>query len=814
LFRNTLITALRSFARHKLYSVINIAGLTVGLACAIFIILFLRDELSYDTWVPDSENLYRVESTFYLPGRDPDFFPFTPFPVTPTMQAEIPEVVAHTHLTPEQMTAQVGDRQFPVTVNGVDPNFFQVIKLPLVQGDPTTVLKQPESLVLTEATAKKFFGTANPIGKTVLLGGSHSLVVTGIMRDLPHNTHLSIDLVMPNTSKAEIAYPLGGPGRTAWLNIQGWGYVKLAPHADLARIAEKLKPMLDRHVDAKKQMNLNISGRDVLHPHLTPFRTVHLAPFGDTEKGRWETVYGFAAIAALIILIASINYMNLATARALTRAREVSLRKVLGARRSQLIAQFMGESVIMALIALALAFAAVEVLLPQFDHLLGRPVAFHLLGDWPLTLAIMAIALLVGLLGGVYPAFVLSSFRPAANLGANASRAGGSGLLRTGLVVLQFAISIGLGIAAIVIFAQINYSRQMDLGFDRHNLLVIKGSGTLMPSARDSLAQALAAEPSIAGVAQSNMVPFDGNINVWAITPAGSAQSYTVRNLNIDPNFLDVYGMKLLAGRRLSRDRGTDNAVNPDLNRPNPSFNILINEAAARQFGYTPADAVGHAATVNFATLKARLTIVGVVSDANFDGLQSAMQPFNFFYGPINMGPVSVRIRPGQTQAALSAVDRIWHRFVPTVAIQRSFEDASFDHFFVDDERQGRIFGIFVGIAIFIAALGLFGLASFTAERRTKEIGIRKVHGARTRDIVRLLLWQFSIPVLIANLIAWPVAYFYLRDWLQGFAYRISLNPLYFVVAGAAALVIAWATVIVHAAHVARANPIHALRYE
>jgi putative ABC transport system permease protein len=258
LFRNYLITALRSFARHKLYSVINVAGLTVGLACAIFIILFLRDELSYDAWVPDSENLYRVESTFYLPGRNPDFFPFTPFPVTPTMQAEIPEVVTHTHLIPENMTAQVGDRQFPVTVNGVDPNFFQVIKLPLVQGDPATALKQPESLVVTEATAKKFFGAGNPIGKTVLLGGSHSLVVTGIMRDLPHNTHLSIDLVMPNTSKAEIAYSLGSPGRTAWLNIQGWGYVKLSPHADLARIAEKLKPMLDKHVDAKKQMNLNI----------------------------------------------------------------------------------------------------------------------------------------------------------------------------------------------------------------------------------------------------------------------------------------------------------------------------------------------------------------------------------------------------------------------------------------------------------------------------------------------------------------------------------------------------------------------------
>jgi putative ABC transport system permease protein len=696
----------------------------------------------------------------------------------------------------------------------VDSNFFQVIELPLVEGDPATVLKQPESLVVTQATARKFFGTANAVGRTVLLGGTHSLVVTGVMRDLPHNTHLSIDMVMPNTSQAEIADPVGGRGRTAWLNVQGTAYVKLAPHADPAAVTEKTKPMLDKHVDAKKSMNVSMPGRDVLHLHLTPFRYVHLAAFGDTEKGRWETVYGFAAIAALIILIASINYMNLATARALVRAREVSLRKVMGANRAQLIAQFMGESVFMALIALVLAFTAVELLLPQFDHLLGRTVAFHLLTDLPLSLAIAGVALLVGLLGGLYPAFVLSSFRPAANLGTSASKTGGSGLLRISLVVLQFAISIGLGIAAIVIFAQIDYSQRMNLGFDRHNLLVITGQGTLTPSARDSLVQALAADPSIAGVAQSDMVPFDGGVRVWSATLPAGTQDYTVRNINIGPDFLNVYGMKLLAGRVLSRDRGTDMAENPGGKIFNPAFNILINEAAAREFGYAPSEAVGKDVFVDLANRKARLTIVGVVSDANFDGLQSAMQPFNFFYSPNSMGPISVRIKPGQTRAALAAVDRTWHRFVPTVAIQRDFQDASFDRFFIDDERQGRIFGIFVGIAIFIACLGLFGLASFTAERRTREIGIRKVHGARTGDIVRLLLWQFSIPVLIANVIAWPVAYFYLHDWLQGFAYRISLNPLYFVGAGLAALVIAWATVIVHAAHVARANPIHALRYE
>ncbi len=807
---NYLTTALRNLARHKLYSFINVAGLAVGLACATFIIMFLRDELSYDAWVPGTENVYRVESTFFMPGRDPDFFPVPPFPVVPTMQAEIPDVVDHTHLIPSNFTAQIGSRQFSVTVHMVDPNFFQMIKLPLVEGNPALVLKQPESIVLTQATARKFFGTSDPVGKTVNLDGKHNLTVTGVLRDLPHNTFLNIDMIAPNTSKAD---RVAISARDQWLNIQGDGYVKLAPGADPAAVLAKTIPMLDRHIDAKKMLNTDVAGHDMLHLHLIPFRGVHLSPFGETKLGRWTTIYGFAAVALLIVLIACINYMNLATARAMTRAREVSLRKVLGARRSQLIVQFMGESVMMALIALVFALILVQLLTPAFDTLLARPIAYHIVGDWPLTLAILGTAILAGVLGGIYPAFLLSGYRPAARLGTGAS--GGSGLLRTALVVLQFAISIGLGIAVIVIFAQISFSRQMNIGFDRHNLLVINGAGRLTPTARDSLAHAIAADPAVAGVAQSAMTPFDGGILVSNITVPEEGKKFTVRNLDIDPDFLRVYGMRLLAGRNLSRDRGTDlydpPEDKPGVDRPSVAMNILIDAAAARQFGFTNQGALGHTLILDG---KDRMTVVGVVDDINFDGLQDPMQPVFYFYGPKFLGPLSVKIKPGQTQAALSAVDHAWHRFVPDTAIRRRFQDESFDKFFAADERGGRIFGIFVGIAIFIACLGLFGLASFTAERRTKEIGLRKVHGARTRDIVRLLLWQFSKPVLLANLIAWPVAWYYLTDWLTGYAYRIALNPLYFLAAGLIALMIAWATVIFHTVFIARANPIRALRYE
>jgi putative ABC transport system permease protein len=495
----------------------------------------------------------------------------------------------------------------------------------------------------------------------------------------------------------------------------------------------------------------------------------------------------------------------------MVRAREISLRKVMGAKRGQLVVQFLGESVLTALVALVLALALVEILLPAFDSFLDRPIAFHLLTDWPLTLVVVGIAVAAGLFGGIYPALILSGFRPAATLGTSASGMTGSGLLRTTLVVLQFAISIGLGIATIVVFAQLRYARAMDIGFDRHNLVVISGAGPLTENVRDALKQTLAAEPSIAGVAASRMVPFDGGKLISEARLADGVQQFTVRNDNIDPDYLSVYGIKLLAGRNLSKARGED--LFPDIDaKNNPNANILINAAAARQFGFTPQTAVGK--VITYGLQKARCTIVGVVADTNYDGLQTPMPPMVHFYYPKGLGPLSIRIRPGQTQAALAAVDRIWHRLVPTVTIHRKFQDASFDRFFRDDDKEAAIFAVFVGVAIFIACLGLFGLSAFTVERRTREIGVRKVFGARTRDIVRLLLWQFSIPVLIANLIAWPVAWFFLRHWLEGYAYRISLNPLYFLAGGLAALVIAWVTVITHAVLIARANPVHALRYE
>ena len=815
MFRNYVVTALRNFTRHRLYSFINIAGLAVGLACAIFVILFIRDELSYDRWIPGTENLYRVDASLYSVGHGYDGVALVPFPVTAAMQAQIPEVAAQTRLIPLRIAVGVGDRMFLELVNVVDPNFFHLIKLPFAEGDPATALKQPESIVLSQKMARKYFGDKDPLGRTITLYASRSVIVTGVLRDLPYNTQFTADFVLPDTSQA-----VRGPRsevENAWLRFPGYGYVQLVPGADKDAVLTKAAHILDRNLDPKKQMDVDVPGSKIIKLHLIPFRDVHLTREANdgaaaTATGSWAVIYGFGTIAVLIVLIACFNFTNLATARALMRAREVSLRKVLGAQRRQLIAQFLGESIFTALLAAIVALALVEMLLPFFDGFIGRAIAFHYLADWPVTLGIFAIAILSGILGGLYPAFVLSGFRPATSLNANASGIGGTGLLRSGLVILQFAVSIALGIAAIVVFAQIDFARGLDLGFSRDNVVAIVRYGTQSDAAAESFVRALRANPAIVAASESWLIPFTRGFDGHAQVP-GSPDVVNIESMMVDPDFPRVYGLKLLAGRYFSFAQGMDANSNaqPDVR---DGQNVLINEAAARNFGFTGSGAIGRAIIARMGTRTPRLTIVGVLGDAKFDGLQTMVRPTIYYYDPAEVYWFSVRIKAGHTQEALAFIDSTWHRFVPTRPIWRRFIGDDFEDMFAADRHQGAIFGIFVGIAIFIACLGLFGVAAFSSERRTKEIGVRKVFGARTRDIVGLLLWQFSIPVLIANAIAWPVAWYYLHHWLESYAYRISLSPLYFVGAGLAALLLAWATVIGHAVRVARSNPVHALRYE
>lgn len=826
MFQNYLVTALRNLVRHKLYSFINIAGLAVGLACVIFILLFIRDELSYDKWIPDTQNLYRIELAIYVPGRDPFAMAIVPFPMPAAMRDEIPEVTGMTRFNSETMTLMVGGRQFLAPVAAVDPDFFQIIKLPLTQGDPSRVFRDPQSLVLSESAARKYFGTTDVMGKimtttanceandTACLGRMVSLKVTGVMRDIPYNTQFDGDVFFPNTS---IVDRNSKKAKLSWNTENGYGYVRLTSGADPRAVIAKMAPILDRAVTGELTASGNpLKGSQAYTVHLTRFTDVHLTSerwrFSFKPPGSWTTVYGVGIVGVLILFVACFNFMNLATARAMLRAREIALRKTHGANRGQLIVQFLGEAVLMALLSLVLALALVEVLQPAFGRFLQHPVALRYAGDWPLMLIIMGITIAAGLVSGSYPALVLSGFRPAMVLRANNAGQAGSGRFRNVLVVLQFAVSIGLGIAAAIVFTQISYARNIDLGFRKNNVLVVSGAGLLTIGGQESFVQQLRSNPDVLDVAMINILPFDSSQMTSSAQLAGHPERIELNERVIGTNAVQLLGMKLVAGRLLSDKRAQDQVdrSNGWQEPTNDGRNLLIDQAAASRLGLTPQQAVGQ--TIIFQ--KNHMRIVGVLADVKFGGAREPSKASVYLYDPKFVAAAMIRIRPDAIPRTLSFIDRAWHGFAPTKAMQRYFLDDNFGKLYQGDERQGRMFGAFVLVAIFIACLGLFGLAAFTAGRRTREIGIRKVFGARTRDLVFLLLWQFSIPVMVANAIAWPVAWYYLHDWLQGFAYRITLSPLYFLGAGVAAMLIAWATVFIHALRIARANPIHALRCE
>ena len=820
MLRHYMLMAMRGFVRHRLYSFINVAGLSVAMACAILILLFVRDQLSYDDWIPGTENLYRLQVTWYELGGSLLPTALSPFPTLNAMKAEIPGVEAVTHLVPEQMTVRAGERQFLQTVTVVDPNFFQVIRLPLIAGNPATVLAQPESIVLSQSMARKYFGRSNPVGRVLQVSGvapfqckpndndcfsaTHALRVTGVLRDLPHDTQLIADFVMPNTSRADQLTP--DEKTTGWTGTFGNNsYIRLAPGTRQDKVLDALRPILDRSIRIRPPQ----TGSGLEHYSLTPFRDIHLTGgrVGEMKPtGSRTTIYGFALIAALIVLVAGCNFMNLATARAILRAREVGVRKVVGARRMELAVQFLVEAVCTTLVSLAIALSLVEILLPFYDRFLQEPIRLHYSSDGMLLVgAAVAGAILLGLLSGAYPAMVLSGFRPAATLKSSGGAHGGSGLLRSVLVVGQFVVSIGLGIAAIVIFRQIHFARTLDLGFDRYDMVVIKSTANISADARVRLARVLSAGPGIVGTALSNVVPFDTG---WSfneeVHAPGEVTGTTAHLVTISPEFPALYGMRLLSGRFLAEDRGQDMRTGLS------GKGVLINAEAARRLGFTVAGAVGKEIDIGTSPLQ----VVGVLNDAMKEGLRSAEWPVIYVADTNDSTLLSVRVRADHLAQALAFIDGTWRSFAPAAAMQRYFMSDAFDDLFTSDERQSTMFIAFVTVAILIACLGLFGLVVFTAQRRTKEVGIRKISGASTTDIVRLMLWRISVPVLLANLIAWPLAYYYLQRWLQGYAYRISLDPRYFLAAGAAALLIAWATVYANTLRLARANPVRALRYE
>ena len=835
MLRNYLTIALRNLVRHKLYSAISVSGLAIGLACIILIALFVRDQLSYDLWLPGTENLYRLEVTNKPPGRLPEDKATVPFMAPQAMREEIPGVAGFTRFDTEFMTFTYGAKQFRENVRAVDPNFITFLKLPMIRGDAANALAQPQSVVLSETLARKYFGDADPVGKVLTVNrpscapdtipcqtGSIALRVNGVLKDIPHNSQLAVDILLPNIS---IADTFGREHRQDWSKPNSYGFLRLDEGVAPQSVLAKLDPILDREVGPRlTQLGIRIPGHALYAMHLTPFQRVHLdgARNGNiTPPGNWTTVYGVGAIGVLIVLMACFNFTNLATAQATLRARESAVRKTFGARRSQLVVQFLCEAVLFALLALIVALALVEILLPRFAAFLEAPITFSYLADWPILALGVAIAVVAGLLSGAYPALLLSGIRPASVLRGGRSLGSGSVYLRSGVVVFQYAVSIALGICTLVVFIQIDHARQVQLGFRHDHILTLNTGSALNAASRESLLQKLASYPGIEAAAQSSDVPFTNGDPLANARLAGASDNAIVNWINIAPGFRALYGIPLLAGRDFARERADDQIAN-DLvtttlrsggsNDQNPVNNeghsVILNQAAAARLGLTPQRAVGRTLILD----NIHFIVVGVIGNAKFRGARETAKPSVFYFDPSEAQIISLRVRWEELPGTLSFIDQTWHAFAPHRAIARGFLDDGFRSLYSADLRQGQMLGAFAGLAIFIAALGLFGVASFTAKRRTREIGIRKVFGASTRDMVLLLLRQFSMPVLLANIIAWPLAWYYLNGWLQGFADRIYLNPLYFVGVGAMALIVAWATLFSHTLRVASASPVSVLR--
>jgi putative ABC transport system permease protein len=835
MWRNYVTVGIRALTKNKAYAFINIAGLALGLAACVLILLYVRYETSYDRWMKDADRAFQLQ-TFYQATETGG----------EEMKMQVSAITAGRALKkdyPQQVESLVWVRGFsPVVLQDgqaseiedlrmADGNLFEIFPVPFIHGSPATALPDTNSIALSESEARKRFGTTDAIGKRLTIVdnmGNVDYRVTGVFKDWPKNTSFSanavarFDLGVQFADREQVV--------TGWSNQQGWNYVRLRSPEDAALINANMPAWEKRNIPDEITEGRRENVGDVQDYRLTAVPDVHLGEAQDAsvEPGNDRlTVITFAVIALLILGMACINFTNLATARASQRAREVALRKVLGASRKQLILQFLGESILVTAIAMIVALAAVELLLPAFDAFLEADMRLSYLGSDGVLLPVLALVVVVGVAAGLYPAFYLARFEPAKILKANksSSDAQGSGRLRNALVVGQFAVSIGLIICTAVIYAQTVYARTADAGYQRDGLLQVGNLGYKGVDGRDTqVTEQIRRVPGVVAAARTQIAVNPGGNSVSSVYLPGSTTGIDLGQYAVETDFFRTMGMKIVAGRGFSDAVGRDDATTPyPLDRAaeqafaHRGQNIVITREAARRLGFAnPQDAIGKEARSQMTLPElgmVPLTIVGVVEDARFRSVRDPLQPIMYIMQRNGFGDIVVRFN-GDPATVRDQVGAVWKRVIPQVPFEGEFADDIVREQYERDEARGQLFAGFAVLAIVIGCLGLFGLAAFTAERRTKEIGIRKVLGAKSRDIVRLLVWQFSRPVLIANLIAWPVAWWLMRDWLNGFDARISLTPAPFLLAGLLALMIAVLTIGGHAWRVAQTSPIKALRYE
>jgi len=789
---------------------LDIGGLGLGLGVFIVLALFVRFETSYEDWFGSADEVYLVRDTWNLPGTPPNTSPLTMGGLLDQLRGDFSGLVG-TRVWPTDAIVRTGAQATKEPVGLVDPSFFAVFDWPLISGDAGSALRAPESVVVSETAARKYFGTASALGRTLSLGVNGRTApyrVTGVMPDVPRNSmfhpaaasNVSVSMLLPITYNAAEQ-----PNWYHWGSEQLWTFLRFPDRAAARAFEAELPTFMDRHASASG----GVSMRATLEQSLLPIRDFHLA-----EPADHITVTTLGLVGLLTLLIAAINYVNLATARAALRAREVAMRKVLGATRAQLVARFLAEAIATVGLAAVVGLTLAELALPFVNAFGGTNLDIAYFGRNGIVLPLIAVVLAVGGLAGVYPALVLSSFQPSAVLASTRTPAGGRGgvLLREALVALQFTVAIAFAIGTSVLLAQASHVRDADLGFRRDGLIVIPSfqDQSLEPAQRSALLDAFRNTPSVVSVTQSDSAPGDdsntSSMNVPR--PDGVKPDPIITWTVVGLDYFETYGARLVAGRTFGKAYRAD-----DSQRDDGPTSAIINRKAVASLGFdSPQAALGQAVLAGQTRM-----IVGVVDDIRFRSPQDPVPPMMYlFRTPDLENPIAaVRFEGADPSSVIARLRAAWGTIAPGTPFQAATAEASIaEAYWRADEQRSRLFALGAGLAVAIGCVGLYGLAAFSAARRIREIGIRKTLGATTGDIAGLLIGQFLRPVLIANLLAWPLAFLAMRAWLAGFDDRVPLRVDYFLAATILAVSVAAATVLTQTIKVARAEPARALRHE
>ncbi len=794
MIRNYLLIALKNFRKQKLFSLINVLGLTIGITCCLMLFLFILNEFSYDNFHKNGKNIYRIMRVGEMNGERREI-PYVSAAYAPALLNDFPDAIqSAVRVMHDNDLISYQDISFnEKNVFLTDANFFTVFSFKLIKGDPATVIKDPNSIVLTESSAKKYFGADDPIGKILQFNKNQELKVTGVCKDVPVNSHLQFDMVIP----LEILRPMQPDWFTNFPNNTLFTYIQLKPGADPDQLEKRFPAFMDKYMGkyyAESGHKMGLIAK--------PLSKIYFATdaFDNVKHGNKSMVYIFMSIAILILVIACINFVNLATARATDRSKEVGLRKVLGAVKKQLIGQFILESVLFATVACLLSIGLLELLMPAYTGLLGYKLPAIWSNPWIYVFVIGAI-LVIGLLAGSYPALLLSSFSPIESLKGKLKVGKGGAFFRKTLVVFQFGISVLLIIGVVVIINQMNYVKNTDLGFNKEQTMIVRFDNLDISRKKKQFKNELLAIPSVQNVSLMSGEPGGFHDTYSFEAEADPAAKYLFNTEFTDLDFVKTLGLRIIAGRNLSESFGTDS-----------TNAVLINRTAATKLGYTPEQSIGKWIR-NISKDSLRRTIVGVVEDYHYVSLKTPIGPLVISPGRDNRLTL-IKIRSANLKSTVNDIKKAYADAAPDYPFEYSFLDDRFDQLYRAEARQESVLSIFSVIAIFVACLGLFGLASYTAIKRTKEVGVRKVLGSSVQNIVLLLSKDLLKPVLFGALIAIPVGYYAMNKWLQGFAYRINFHWWMFAIAVIVAILIALLTVGVQAVKAAIANPVKSLRTE